>query len=50
MSSEKKKRKLKNSFGCPGTLKEKIDKGPKGLCFYTASLRRVLKRINIEEF
>jgi hypothetical protein len=48
MPSENKKRKLKNSYGTPGLLKENKDKGPKRFAFYTPSLRKVLKRIEIE--
>lgn len=40
MASEKKKRKLKNSFGVGGVLKNKIDKGPKRLQFFTPAERK----------
>ena len=43
MSSENKKKKLKNSFGVPGILKNKAP-GPKKLVFFNASERQKLKR------
>lgn len=44
MASEKKKRKLKNSWGCAGTLKNK-DQRIKRFLFFTPSLRRLNNRI-----
>lgn len=49
MSSESKKRKLRDVYGCPGILKHKEDKGPKRLAFYASSLKKLLNRIKIEE-
>ena len=44
MSSEKKKRKLKNSYQCPGGLKQKLRGGIKRLSFFTASARQEIKK------
>lgn len=44
MSSENKKRKLKNSFACKSTLKHK-GKGIKRLHFFTSSQRLQNKKI-----
>jgi hypothetical protein len=43
MSSENKKRKLKNSYQCKSGLKDK-GKGIKGMSFYTSSERQRLKK------
>jgi hypothetical protein len=48
MPSENKKRKLKNSHCVPSELKNKKTR-LKRLCFYTPSLRRVLKKVYTEE-
>lgn len=44
MSSEKKKRKLKNSYCVPSTLKNKLPHKCKRLLFYTSSQRQKEKQ------
>jgi len=48
MTSENKKKKLRNSYCVPGELKKKT-KGPKRLAFFTPSLRQELKKIKPQE-
>lgn len=43
MPSASKKRKQNNGFACPQILKDKGDKGVKGLSIYTSSRRQELK-------
>lgn len=43
MASEKKKRKLKNSFGCKSTLKNKLPSRCKRFLFFTSSQRKAFK-------
>lgn len=45
MASKNKKAKLKNSYGCGGVLKNKIDKGPIRLQFFTAAQRKENNKI-----
>ena len=44
MSSNNKKKKLKNSYQVPSGLKEKLETGVKRLSFYTSSARNKLKK------
>ncbi len=50
MVSLNKKKKLKNSHYVPSMLKDKDNKGPKGFAFYTPSLRRLLKKIKLQDW
>ena len=48
MVSVNKKKKLKNAYCVPATLKNK-EKGPKRFAFFTPSLRRKINEIREEE-
>lgn len=49
MASEKKKRKLKNSYCWVGALKNKLPYRLKRVLFYTSSQRRQLFKIKFDE-
>ena len=49
MASEKKKRKLKNSYCCKGALKNKLPHKLKRVLFYTSSQRIETKTIKGEQ-